>query len=119
MNADPRPTGNSFETRLGGRTMQTIVRPSRHLKIAASQAWWAVAGTYIVDGIRHILLGADHLLVGCFVVFHGHAHGTELPPGQGPRCPRHSGVSGRFDCSVVTKVTPRERLGFKAETARG
>jgi len=22
------------------------------------------------------------LLVGCFAIFHGHAHGTELPPGQ-------------------------------------
>ena len=22
------------------------------------------------------------LVVGCFAIFHGHAHGTELPPGQ-------------------------------------
>ena len=22
------------------------------------------------------------LIVGCFAIFHGHAHGTELPPGQ-------------------------------------
>ena len=21
-------------------------------------------------------------MVGCFAIFHGHAHGTELPPGQ-------------------------------------
>jgi hypothetical protein len=49
--------------RLDGRTVQTIVRPSQpRFEIAASQAWWEVAGTYIVEGIRHILFGADHLL---------------------------------------------------------
>jgi len=49
--------------RLDGRTMQTIVRPPvPRYDIAASQTWWQVAGTYIVEGIRHIVFGADHLL---------------------------------------------------------
>ncbi len=48
---------------LDGRTVQTIARPSQPwVEIAASQSWWQVMGTYIVEGIRHILLGADHLL---------------------------------------------------------
>jgi HupE / UreJ protein len=43
--------------------MQTIVRPSQpHFEIAASQAWWEVAGSYVIEGIRLILFGADHLL---------------------------------------------------------
>ncbi len=46
-----------------GRTMQMIARPSQPwVEIAASQSWWQVMGTYIVEGIRHILFGADHLL---------------------------------------------------------
>jgi hydrogenase/urease accessory protein HupE len=48
---------------LDGRKWTTIVRPSQPwIEIAASQSWGAVAGTYIVHGIRHILFGADHLL---------------------------------------------------------
>jgi hypothetical protein len=48
---------------LDGRTMQTIVRPSQPwVEIAASQSRWEVMGAYIVEGIRHILFGADHLL---------------------------------------------------------
>lgn len=48
---------------LDGRTVQTIARPSRPwVEIAATQAWWEVMGTYVVEGIRHILFGADHLL---------------------------------------------------------
>jgi hydrogenase/urease accessory protein HupE len=48
---------------LGGRSWNTIARPSRPwVEIAASQVWWEVVGTYIVEGIRHILFGADHLL---------------------------------------------------------
>lgn len=48
---------------LDGRTSQTIVRPAQPwVEIAASQSWWQVMGTYLVEGIRHILLGADHLL---------------------------------------------------------
>jgi hydrogenase/urease accessory protein HupE len=48
---------------LDGRKVQTIARPSQPwVEIAASQAWWQVMGTYAVEGIRHILFGADHLL---------------------------------------------------------
>ena len=48
---------------LDGRTMQTIVRPSQPwIEIAATQSAWEVAATYAVEGMRHILFGADHLL---------------------------------------------------------
>jgi len=48
---------------LDGRHWTTIARPSQPwIEIAAARTWPAVAGTYIVEGIRHILLGADHLL---------------------------------------------------------
>jgi hypothetical protein len=48
---------------LDGRTVQTIARPSQPwIEIGASQSRWEVMGTYIVEGIRHILFGADHLL---------------------------------------------------------
>jgi hydrogenase/urease accessory protein HupE len=46
-----------------GRTWTAIARPSQPwVEIAASQTWWEVAGTYVVQGIRHILFGADHML---------------------------------------------------------
>lgn len=48
---------------LDGRTVQTIVRPSQPwVEVAATQTRWQVMGTYVVEGIRHILFGADHLL---------------------------------------------------------
>lgn len=48
---------------LDGRTVQTIVRPSQPwVELAASQTRWEVMGTYVVEGLRHILFGADHLL---------------------------------------------------------
>ncbi len=48
---------------LDGRTWSTIVRPPQPwLEIAAAQSRWQVVGTYAVQGIRHILFGADHLL---------------------------------------------------------
>jgi hypothetical protein len=48
---------------LDGRHWTTIARASQPwIEIAAAQTWLAVAGTYIVQGIRHILLGADHML---------------------------------------------------------
>ena len=48
---------------LDGRTWTTIVHPSNPwMVIAASQSGWEVAGTYVVQGIRHILFGADHML---------------------------------------------------------
>jgi hypothetical protein len=48
---------------LDGTTVQTIARPSHPwVDVAATQSRWEVMGTYIVEGIRHILFGADHLL---------------------------------------------------------
>jgi hydrogenase/urease accessory protein HupE len=48
---------------LDGRTWTTIARASQPwVEIAAPQTWLGVAGTYIADGVRHILFGADHLL---------------------------------------------------------
>jgi hypothetical protein len=48
---------------LDGRHWTIIARPSQPwVEIAAAQSSLAVAGTYVVQGIRHILLGADHLL---------------------------------------------------------
>jgi len=48
---------------LDGRKWTTIARPSQSwVAVAASQSWWEVMGTYIVEGIRHILFGADHML---------------------------------------------------------
>jgi len=48
---------------LDGRTSTTIARPSQPwVEIAAAQTWLGVAGTYIVQGIRHILFGVDHML---------------------------------------------------------
>jgi len=48
---------------LDGRTIQAIARPSHPwVEIAATQSRWEVTGTYIVEGVRHILFGADHLL---------------------------------------------------------
>jgi hypothetical protein len=48
---------------LDGRTWTTIVHPSQPwMEIAAPQSWWEVAGSYVVQGVRHILFGADHLL---------------------------------------------------------
>jgi len=48
---------------LDGRKLTTIVHPPQPwVEVAASQTWVGVAGTYIVQGIRHILFGADHML---------------------------------------------------------
>ena len=48
---------------LDGRKWTTIVHPSQPwVEIAASQSWAGVVGTYILQGIRHILFGADHML---------------------------------------------------------
>ena len=38
-------------------------------------------GAVVMFEVRPPLVGAA-LLVGFFAIFHGHAHGTELPPGQ-------------------------------------
>lgn len=48
---------------LDGRNWTVIARPSQPwVEMVASQTWLGVAGTYIMQGIRHILFGADHLL---------------------------------------------------------
>ena len=48
---------------LDGRNWTAIARPSQPwIDVAASQSWWEVMATYIVEGIRHILFGADHML---------------------------------------------------------
>lgn len=48
---------------LDGRRWTTIVHPSQPwVEIAATQAWIGVVGTYVIQGIRHILFGADHML---------------------------------------------------------
>jgi hydrogenase/urease accessory protein HupE len=48
---------------LDGRKWTTIVHPSQPwVEIAASQSRLGVVETYIVQGIRHILFGADHML---------------------------------------------------------
>ncbi|MFO1393806.1 MAG: HupE/UreJ family protein [Steroidobacteraceae bacterium] len=49
--------------RLDGTTMTAIARPSHPwVEIAATQTRWQVMGAYVVEGMRHILFGADHLL---------------------------------------------------------
>jgi urease accessory protein len=52
--------------------------PGVEYGIAASAI---VLGTAVAFELRPSLVMAA-LLVGCFAIFHGHAHGTELPPGQ-------------------------------------
>jgi hydrogenase/urease accessory protein HupE len=48
---------------LDGRKWSAIARPSQPwVEVAASQTWLEVMGTYIVEGVRHILFGADHML---------------------------------------------------------
>lgn len=48
---------------LDGRKWTAIIHPSQPwVEIAASQTWMEVTGAYIVQGIRHILFGADHML---------------------------------------------------------
>ena len=48
---------------LDGREGTAIVRPAQPwLEIAAAQSWLGVAGTYVGQGVLHILFGVDHLL---------------------------------------------------------
>jgi hypothetical protein len=48
---------------LDGRSWTTIVHPSQPwVEITAAQTRLEVMGTFIVQGIRHILFGADHML---------------------------------------------------------
>jgi len=52
--------------------------PGVEYGIAASAI---VLGAAVAFEVRPPLVIAA-LVVGCFAIFHGHAHGTELPPGQ-------------------------------------
>jgi urease accessory protein len=52
--------------------------PGIEIGIAASAI---VLGTAVAFELRPPLVVAA-LVVGCFAIFHGHAHGTELPQGQ-------------------------------------
>lgn len=52
--------------------------PGVEIGIAASAI---VLGAAVAFEVRPPLVIAA-LVVGCFAIFHGHAHGTELPPGQ-------------------------------------
>jgi hypothetical protein len=48
---------------LDGRSWSVIVHPSQpYIEIAAPKGHLAVAAGYVLEGIRHIALGADHLL---------------------------------------------------------
>ena len=48
---------------LDGRRWTTIVHPSQPwVEIAAALTQWQVMGTFVLQGIRHILFGADHML---------------------------------------------------------
>ena len=48
---------------LDGRSWSVIVHPSSpYVEIAAPASHWGVMASYIAHGIRHISLGADHLL---------------------------------------------------------
>jgi hypothetical protein len=48
---------------LDGRSWSTIVHASQsYVEIAAPQSHLAIIGAYTIHGIRHIALGADHLL---------------------------------------------------------
>jgi urease accessory protein len=55
-----------------------ISLPGIEIGIACSAI---LLGTMVVGEVRPKLIMAA-ALVGFFAVFHGHAHGTELPPGQ-------------------------------------
>lgn len=55
-----------------------IPLPGIEIGIAVSAI---VLGTMILGEVRPKLAVAA-ILVGCFAIFHGHAHGTELPAGQ-------------------------------------
>ena len=57
-----------------GAISSTLVRPNQPwIEIAAAPGWVAVAGAYVIEGINHILSGADHLLFvfGLLIVVNG------------------------------------------------
>jgi hydrogenase/urease accessory protein HupE len=59
---------------LDGRQWTMIARASKPwIEIAPSQTGWEVVGAYVVEGFRHILFGADHLLfvLGLLLIVRG------------------------------------------------
>ena len=59
---------------LDGRKWTAIARPSQPwIEFGAAQTRWGVAGTYVVEGIWHILFGPDHLLfvLGLLLIVEG------------------------------------------------
>lgn len=69
------PLVMSFGAMMG---LMGIPLPGIEVGIAVSAI---VLGTMVLAETKPTLL-VSALLVGCFAVFHGHAHGTELPSGQ-------------------------------------
>jgi hypothetical protein len=59
---------------LDGRSWTTIVRPAQpSVEMAASQTRLETAGSYAMEGVRHILYGPDHLLfvLGLMLIVRG------------------------------------------------
>jgi hydrogenase/urease accessory protein HupE len=59
---------------LDGRKWTAIARPSQPwIEFGAAQTRWGVARTFVVEGIWHILFGADHLLfvLGLLLIVEG------------------------------------------------
>jgi len=59
---------------LDGRSWTTIARPAEPwVEITAALSAWQVASEYVVEGMRHILFGADHLLfvLGLLLIVRG------------------------------------------------
>lgn len=48
---------------LDGRSWTVIARPAQPwVEMAAAQTWLETTGSYVMEGVRHILYGPDHLL---------------------------------------------------------
>ena len=74
---------------LDGRKGTAIVHPSKPwMEVTASQTSWGLVNTYTIQGIRHILFGADHLLfvLGLLFIVRG-VKENGLAPGDGPMSP--------------------------------
>ncbi len=53
-----------IKAQLNGHTTTAVASPDRsdHLLDSASTGFWAVLGTYLIEGVWHIWIGADHIL---------------------------------------------------------
>jgi len=53
-----------IKAHLNGQTMSAVASPDRpeHRLDPASSGFWAVLGTYLIEGVWHIWIGADHIL---------------------------------------------------------